>query len=101
MRYQNKHGVTRRQLAHLTGFGISAPAMTGSAQTPNNAFPTAEGLTAQLAAFITKMEYSSIPADVIELGKKSILDSIGLALAASASETLALARKYVSSIGLS
>ncbi len=43
----------------------------------------------------------TFPPDVIELGKKSILDGFGLALAGSASVMGPIARKYVESFGSS
>jgi 2-methylcitrate dehydratase PrpD len=62
-------------------------------------FPQAPGLTKSVAEFIVNTKYSDIPADVLALGKKSILDSFGIALAGSASQTGALARQYVQSLG--
>ena len=41
-------------------------------------------LTAYVAEFITATRASSIPAGVMHLGKRSILDGIGLALAGNA-----------------
>jgi 2-methylcitrate dehydratase PrpD len=41
-----------------------------------------------------------MPKEVIELGKKSILDGLGLALAGSVAETGELSRTYVKSLGL-
>ncbi|MGH9354935.1 MAG: MmgE/PrpD family protein, partial [Terriglobia bacterium] len=43
--------------------------------------------------------YSDIPANVIELGKKSILDGLGLALAGSVVESGDLSRKYITALG--
>ena len=40
-------------------------------------------LTASVAAFIAATKYPDIPKDVVQLGKKSILDGFGLALAGS------------------
>ena len=62
-------------------------------------FPQAPGLTKSVAEFIVNTKYTDIPADVLELGKKSILDSLGVALAGSASETGGLTRQYVQSLG--
>jgi hypothetical protein len=56
--------------------------------------------TRQAAEFISRTQYKDIPEDVIELGKKSILDSIGLALAASATEMTAITRRYIVSVGM-
>src|ERR1700688_3033665 len=64
-------------------------------------FPKAPGLTKSVAEFIVNTKYEEIPADVIELGKKSILDGFGLALAGSVSVMGPIARQYVQSIGSS
>ncbi|MBZ5660291.1 MAG: MmgE/PrpD family protein [Acidobacteriia bacterium] len=63
-------------------------------------FPKAPGLTKSVAEFIVNSKYEDIPADVIDLGKKSILDGFGLSLAGSASVMGPIARKYVQSFGL-
>jgi len=46
-----------------------------------NDFPKAPGLTEYVGRFVASTKYEDIPGDVIELGKKSILDGLGLALA--------------------
>jgi 2-methylcitrate dehydratase PrpD len=66
---------------------------------PPAEFPKAPGLTKYVADFIVNTKYEDIPADVLELGKKSILDSFGLALAGSNSGMGPLVRKYVQSFG--
>ena len=62
-------------------------------------FPKAPGLTKSVAEFIVNTKYADIPPDVIELGKKSILDGFGLALAGSTSVMAPLVRQYVKSFG--
>ena len=62
--------------------------------------PAPIGLTRAVADFVVRTSYEDIPADVIELGRKSILDSIGLALAGSVAHTGELCRAYVQSLGL-
>jgi 2-methylcitrate dehydratase PrpD len=64
------------------------------------ASPASEGLTREVARFIVNTSWAEVPADVIELGKKSILDGIGLALAGSVAETGKLSRQHVQSLGL-
>src|ERR1700704_3073755 len=64
-------------------------------------FPKASGVTEHIAKFVAVTRYDDIPADVIELGKKSILDGWGWALAAKGAETAAISRQYVASLGLS
>jgi 2-methylcitrate dehydratase PrpD len=57
-------------------------------------------LTAYVCKFVTATTYAQIPQDVIELGKKSILDGLGLALAGSRAETGSISRKYIEQIGV-
>jgi 2-methylcitrate dehydratase PrpD len=72
------------------------------AQTPSTeAARNVDGLTLEVAAFIGSTRYHDIPEDVIDLGKKSILDGLGLALCGSVAETGRLSRNHVSSLGLS
>ena len=58
-------------------------------------------LTAYVADFIVRTTARDVPADVAHLGKRSVLDGIGLALAGSASETGRIARRYLLSLGCS
>src|SRR5271170_7365530 len=62
-------------------------------------FPKAPGLTKSVAEFIVNTKYEDLPAEVIELGKKSMLDGFGLSLAGSASVMGPIARQYVQSLG--
>jgi 2-methylcitrate dehydratase PrpD len=63
-------------------------------------FPKTPGLTAYVGRFVTTTTYEQIPEEVIELGKKSILDGLGLALAGSRAETGSISRKFVQQIGV-
>ena len=63
-------------------------------------FPKVGGVTDYVAKFIAETKYEDIPQDVIELGKKSILDGLGLALAGSMADTGAISRKYVEKLGI-
>ena len=56
-------------------------------------------LTAYVARFITETKASRIPADVTHLGKRSILDGLGLALAGNAAESGNLVRQYLKTLG--
>ena len=56
-------------------------------------------LTAYVAEFIVGTRTSDIPSDVMHLGKRSILDGIGLALAGSVAESGQLVRKHLRSLG--
>src|SRR6266581_628947 len=63
-------------------------------------FPKAPGVTDYVARFVTTTRYEDIPGEVIELGKKSILDGLGLALAGSKAQTGALCRQYLENLGV-
>jgi 2-methylcitrate dehydratase PrpD len=71
------------------------------AETPAGGdFAKAPGLTEYVGQFIASTKYEDIPQDVIELGKKSILDGLGLALAGSRAQTGAICREYVEHLGI-
>src|SRR5882724_7812912 len=76
----------------------SASDATSSA-CPEPAFPQVQKLTASVAQFVVNTKYSDISADALELGKKSILDGLGLALSGSKAETAGLIQEYVKSFG--
>ena len=58
----------------------------------------ASSLTAYVADFIVRTRTRDIPADVMHLGKRSILDGIGLALAGSVAESGHIVRKHLQSL---
>jgi 2-methylcitrate dehydratase PrpD len=57
-------------------------------------------LTAYVADFIVSTHYDHVPGDVAKLGKRSVLDGIGLALAGAASTTGTLIRRHLAAQGL-
>src|SRR5260370_7570772 len=63
-------------------------------------FPKTPGLTEYVGQFVLGTKYQDIPQEVIELGKKSILDGLGLALAGSRAESGPISRKYVENLGI-
>jgi 2-methylcitrate dehydratase PrpD len=63
-------------------------------------FAKAPGLTEYVGKFVATTKYEDIPQDVVELGKKSILDGLGLALAGSRAQTGAICREYVERLGI-
>jgi len=63
-------------------------------------FPKSPGLTRYVTKFIVNTKYEDIPANVIELGKKTILDGFGLALAGSVSVSGPIIRQYIETLGL-
>jgi 2-methylcitrate dehydratase PrpD len=58
-------------------------------------------LTAYVAGFITSTKLADIPQDVLQLGKKSILDGLGLALAGSVAKSGEIVRRHLQSLGFS
>ncbi len=85
-------------VARIPGRAASSGSNALPASTPE---PTAkEGLTRTIADFVTRTRYSNIPEDVIEIGKKSILDGLGLAPAGSVVASGDLSRRYIESLGL-
>jgi 2-methylcitrate dehydratase PrpD len=57
-------------------------------------------LTKYVAEFITGTSAADLPANVVELGKKSILDGIGLALSGAVAHSGELVRKHLDSLNL-
>src|ERR1700674_3074422 len=66
---------------------------------PAEDFPKAPGVTKYVSEFIVNTKYEDIPDNVIALGKKTILDGFGLALAGSASTAGPRIRQYIESLG--
>src|SRR5216684_4876224 len=71
----------------------------GSGAVSANDFPKTPGLTDHVGRFVATTKYEDIPPEVIELGKKSILDGLGLALAGSRAETGPLCLQYLNTLG--
>src|SRR5260370_17196152 len=65
-----------------------------------NDFPKSPGLTDYVGRFVATTKYQDIPPEVIALGKKSILDGLGLALAGSMARTGTICRQYLENLGL-
>jgi len=57
-------------------------------------------LTQYVARFVADAQIADLPADVVALGKKSILDGIGLAFAGSVAESGRLVRRHLDSLHL-
>ena len=75
------------------------PTKLSAGEIPAAEFPAAPGLTRYVSDFIVNTQYEDIPPDVIALGKKSILDGFGLALAGSVSTLAPLMKNYIESLG--
>lgn len=59
-----------------------------------------EGLTREIGEFVTTTQYEDLPQEVLELGKKSILDGLGLALSGSVAGSGRLVQEYLTSQNL-
>jgi 2-methylcitrate dehydratase PrpD len=62
-------------------------------------FPQVHQLTNYVSEFVVSLKLTDIPAESLELGKKSILDGLGLALSGSKAETWGMIQEYVKSLG--
>ncbi len=68
--------------------------------TPDITSRHGEGLTREVAQFVVDTGYESLPGDVAELAKKSILDGLGLALSGSVAESGRIVQEYLRAQGL-
>ena len=68
----------------------------------NDSMATADraSLTDYIAGFVVATQATDIPDDVMHLGKRSVIDGLGLALAGAASQTGAITRRYLQSLGI-
>lgn len=85
--------------AGLTLDGNLSPVSADTNQSCRVPFPQTAGLTKYVVEFVRTTQYSDIPAQVIELGKKSLLDGVGLALAGSKLPTYDILKKYLNTFG--
>ena len=82
----------------VAGLALSNAGLSSAATAEE--FPQAPGLTPYVSDFVVNTRYEDIPEDVLALGKKSMLDGFGLALAGSASTLAPLATRYLENLGL-
>src|SRR6266481_5448227 len=88
---------TAALLALGTGMTRRAFAQKTDAQKTEKIDP----VTAYGADFILKTRYEDLPAEVLDLARKSILDGLGLALCGSAAKSGEIVRQYLKSMGMS
>ena len=74
------------------------PAAASGVAPAVSAAPAGKGLTEYVAGFVVNTSYEGIPPEVIELGKKSILDGFGLALAGTKAESGPLCLAYLDTL---
>jgi 2-methylcitrate dehydratase PrpD len=96
--------VLRRDFGKASLGVIGSTVFAGSAGraggAPSSDFPKAPGLTEYVGKFVASTKYEDIPGEVIELGKKSILDGLGLALAGSRAQTGTICLDYLEHLGI-
>jgi 2-methylcitrate dehydratase PrpD len=99
--------MTRKQfLKGISALGLGAMA-GGSAIWPKAALAaadaegakTASGVTSEAADFVVNARYADLPPELVELGKKHILDAFGLAIAGERAETGPIVRQYLKELG--
>ncbi len=83
----------KRREFFASSFGMLAA--SALPQEGGHQFPNVPGLTKYVSEFIVNTKYQDIPEEVLALGRKSILDGFGLALAGSVSPMGPLIRQYV------
>lgn len=54
-----------------------------------------EGLTREVGEFIAQTDFDALPFELLELGRKSILDGLGLALSGSVAESGCIVQRYL------
>src|SRR6476659_7592525 len=86
-------------LGVLGNSGLATASDVAPQACPEPQFPQVQKLTASVADFGVNTKYSGIPTEAEELGKKSILDGLGLALSGSKAETAALIQQYMKPFG--
>src|SRR5207253_4723117 len=87
--------------AFASGVATTSASPEGPTNQPCSAppFPKVGAVTKYVADFVVNTKFSDIPGDVVALGKKSILDGLGLALSGSRAETANLIQNYAKSFG--
>src|SRR5713226_5288778 len=87
--------------AFASGVATTSASHEGPTNQPCSAppFPKVGGVTKYVADFVVNTKFSDIPGDVVDLGKKSIFDGLGLALSGSRAETANLIQNYAKSFG--
>ncbi len=81
--------ITRRDAAKLAALGVATRALAQKSSAPP------QPVTGYVAGFILDTRYEDIPAGVLDLARKSILDGLGLALCGSVAKSGEIVRQYV------
>ncbi len=80
-------------LSTLAAAALAGPATAGAAA-------GGEGLTAAVARFVVATRYADLPPELVELGKKHILDAVGLAIAGERADSGPIVRRYLADLGV-
>ena len=80
----------------LAGLTIGQPAEAAAGA--GEELAKAPDLTRSVAEFVVNTKYEDIPDEVVALGKKTLLDGFGLALAGSASVVAPVVRRYIATL---
>ena len=95
----NRREFGKASLGAIASAPSLVPAKGAELPAPDE-FPQVRGLTNYVAKFVVATTYEDVPAEVVELGKKSILDGLGLALAGSRAQTGEICRRYLGHLGV-
>jgi 2-methylcitrate dehydratase PrpD len=79
-----------------SGLGLRAMGQAAATSEPRKPAP----VTRYFAEFIVNTRSANIPAEVVELARKSVLDGLGLALCGSVAKSGEIVRNYLKSNGL-
>ncbi len=71
-----------------------------AAPNPQVTTDASPGLTAQVAGFVVTTRIEDLPPELVELGKKHILDAVGLAIAGEQAESGSIVRRYLNELGV-
>jgi 2-methylcitrate dehydratase PrpD len=80
-------------------FAGAQAALSAAKPSCEASFPQVPNVTKYVAEFVVNLKLADIPAEALELGKKSILDGLGLALSGSKAETWTLIQEYLKPFG--
>src|ERR1700716_1583287 len=100
MRKMDRRVFSKASLVMLGSSLLRNESASGAAA-QGEGFPGVKVVTEYIGRFVVETRFGSIPKDVVELGKKSIQDGFGLALAGSRAETGVICRKYLQALGIS
>ena len=91
--------MTRRDWT-LSALGAALAPSARRALAQTTSANTAPAVTSYIAGFILNTQYADIPAEVLDLARKSILDGIGLALCGSMAKSGEIVRAYLKTMGV-